>query len=470
MVLWQGPPRLPGSLRQIPGWLLNRLRDRFVLLGLLPGAVIALVLIVPWYITTGVELLDIVQRLSDPELAELRGMARLSIGFPEARSLFWWYAQTAPGALSNVLAGSAVIGLIHALWRRRQPGLVLALILVASYFTLSREAASRVWWNFALVLPIVACLSAGWLVDLRRRWLAVTLSAVCAAVAVLNFSVVTWGISPWSRPLAIALGSPLMDNETCRSRVTAALCPAPAQPVDEWPTQEILRQILKDPQCREGHPCRLMVVHSHYGIWRRRLEYYMARDRLHSKLEIVKTGGRIYAHPYNLPGLLNSEYILYPDLRRIGMDGTYLTVSIYFLRSPPDLFRAAHETVASYECPQLTFKLVRRIKPLTIAEAEVSITALQLDDRLKSRQYEVLIPLHLEQGRIREALALYDQMPHGRRRRATIRARLIQECEARGRSEEAMPLYQEILEKDPDNHAARTALDRLRAREPRKRP
>jgi tetratricopeptide (TPR) repeat protein len=110
----------------------------------------------------------------------------------------------------------------------------------------------------------------------------------------------------------------------------------------------------------------------------------------------------------------------------------------------------------------MTLKLVRRIKPLSIAEAEVSIAALDLDDRLKSRQYEVLIPLYLEQGRIQEAMALYDQIPGGRRRRANMRSRLIQECEARGRSEEAIPLYQEILELDPDNRAARAALDRLR--------
>jgi hypothetical protein len=254
LVLFRSPPRRPSGIENFPGWLLAKIRVPFVTRGLVPAACIALALPLAWFLTRGRSLLHMAERTAARELA-------FALGFPEESPSFWWYVETAPGALSNVLALFAIIGLANCVFRRRLSTSLLGFALVAGYSTLgwTREVVMLCWWYFAPILPIAAALTSAWIVGVRRRWLARLLALVCAVIAAIVFSIVTWGVAPWARPIALALGAPL-DSPTCADVKTAAFCPDAARS-ERWPASEILGAALRtEPECERGERECLMFV------------------------------------------------------------------------------------------------------------------------------------------------------------------------------------------------------------------
>ncbi|MCP4663003.1 MAG: tetratricopeptide repeat protein [bacterium] len=455
MLLFQTAPKRPAAFKHTPGWLFAKLRDRFVTLGLFPAALISLGPTLSWYLVKGSLLFELMHRLSAPELAKFRGVPARALGFPGVEPSFWWHARTAPGAISNVLALFVILGLVSAIIRRRLPAWVLIITLIAAYTGLSLLEI-QAWMYFIAVLPVAACLTAAWIAGLRHRWLAGTLTVVALAVAAFDLSVVSWGVQPWSQPLAVALGSPMSDNRTCQARAAGAFCPAPPRTsaeIGRWPLRAIQRTILDDPECRQERACSLMFVQDRRAIWIPRFKYYLTLDRRQDRLRIAYQGVRTVAQPYSLGGLLNSDYVLYPDLQYPGSHrSSYLVASVRFLKTPPLAFADAHQAVGTFEYPNGEVKLVKRTKPLTAAEAEASIAALELDREYKSQRFDVLAPLYVADGNLEKTLILYEEVRRqspNTRSHAVVARCLADIYRSRGQLEQAIVFYREALAISP---------------------
>ncbi len=446
MLLSQVPPQYPGDLKHTPVWLWARLKSPFALHGLLPGALIVLALTLPWYLTKGYRFFA-----ETRAIVEDRG-AKISVfGFPDVESPLWFWIQTTPGAISGILTAFVVIGMVFALSHRRAPTSVLAFTLLAAYATYTYTPTPRMWWYFAPMLPVAASLSATWIVGIHRRWLASALTIVAVASSAFNYSVVTWGARPWSRTLAINLGSPLQDG-TCRSPLTTAFCPAPPE-ADRWSAQEILGQILNDPTCRRGRPCRLMIAGP---LWQQRVEYLLVRDRTDNHLKVATPAPDPSATGFDFEALLKSDYLLYPD-PQIPRTHSFVSASVRFLQSPPAAFADAHQTVAVFEYGSGGARLIQRVTPLTAEEAEFSIEALELPARDKSRGDLLLAALYVSEGRTQEAAELYSRAAKTGSR-ALTRREAVKMYRSLGRFEEVIPLLKDGLEANPLKLASRVEL------------
>jgi hypothetical protein len=160
MVLFPTNPRHPTSLKETPRWLLAKLRDPFVLYGLLPAALIAAGLTAAWYLPQSQAILTLQQRISAYQIGVV------AYGFPDVRPSFWWYALTAPRAISTVLAFLLAIGLVIGTIKRPLGPAVLVVTFLLMYGGLWLSTSLH-WVHFALVLPIAAVLTAIWVVDIR---------------------------------------------------------------------------------------------------------------------------------------------------------------------------------------------------------------------------------------------------------------------------------------------------------------
>jgi hypothetical protein len=358
-LLFQTPPRYPSILKEAPRWLLAKLRDPFVLYGLLPAALVAAALTAGWYLTEGRTLLRVLQQVTQEGRDVTRGF---SVPFS-----FWWYALTAPGAISYVFAIFFLGGLVAGIVKRQLYTFVLVMTFLAAYVVYSTRGG-RAWFYLASVLPIVAILTATWIMGLARRRISAVLTIVCVGTAVLTFSVVTWGLKSWGEPFIRALGAPL-NSQTCVSPSNVVFCPWPARDED-WRLSDVLEIIHDDADCRD-RTCHLTLVQGWWNIWHvnyNSFRCYLARDFPETRLEIYSTRLETLADQLQL--LLSSEYVLYrPD--------NYTHNLRYFLLSPPSAFADAHRQVASFEFPNGTIaRLIKRVAPLTFEEVAMSVTAL----------------------------------------------------------------------------------------------
>ncbi len=458
MLLFQSHPTHPVDLRNTPGWLMAKLRDPFATHGLLPGAVIAAIFALPWWLTKGLELYDMMIRLTSPELAGFTGIPSRHTGFPLTPPSFWWYAQTTPGVISNILSFFLIVGLIYTTIRRRLSTSLLVITLISSYAILSRPKELHAWMYSATLLPIAACITAAWIAEVRQKWLSGILTAICIAVGVFNYSVVTWGIYSWNRPLAIALGSPLQDMLTCKNQFSLALCPAPAR-VEYWPFAEIAKIPLNDANCRQRQPCRLMVVSNQIGSRPHRFAHYLTKSRHSGALTITHAGTRVGGWQYDLGALFESEYLIYSDYD--FPKKTYNGATAKFLQSPPATFAEAHQTVADFKYPNANAYLLKRIAPLTANEAATSIASLDLPGKYKTKKYLILSRLYAAEGRLDELVALRDEVARrspSTKSRAAVSFALAGVYQTLGRHESAIAYYKEVQEIDPSHFWSRLKL------------
>ncbi len=407
LVLFQNSDRLPSRMREIPIWLARSLSDRFVLVGLGAGAVIAIVISVPWYLIFGRYLLGLLKAVSSNETAAIRGAAVRSFGFPDVDPGFWWYLLTAPGALSWFFVGLGLAGLMAALVAGDRFSRVLAVAIVATYGVLS-SGSILVWWFPPLFLPGLAALTAWWIVGLRWRSLSMTLFVLSVAVAIFNFSVVTWGVGPRLEGVARALGSPV-GSETCATRFNVAYCPAPPEPrAPAWPVAEIVGEIQGDPDCQREN-CLLMVTKIG-ELSLARFSYLAVREWPGLRLDIRGEAARVWGRRYNLKSLLESDYLLYPDSWIPESASSYKLATIRLLQSPPPVFAKAHRTVAAFDLPGgRDATLLRRVEELTAREAVETVAALDLKDRFKVGKFDILSDLYVAEGNLGGLEALYDE-------------------------------------------------------------
>ncbi len=94
---------------------------------------------------------------------------------------------------------------------------------------------------------------------------------------------------------------------------------------------------------------------------------------------------------------------MYPGSRRL-----YDTAAIRFLQAPPPEFAQAHKVVGEFEGLRRKVKvqLLKRVKPLTTAEARASISTFDLADKYKTQANELLVSLYRKAGRLDKAVEL----------------------------------------------------------------
>jgi tetratricopeptide (TPR) repeat protein len=416
MLLFQTNPRLPPSFKETPRWLLAKLRDPFVLRGLLPAALIAAGLTAAWYLSSAAApLLTLQQRIQGGDETVIRGFGDV------ASHSLWWYALTAPGAISYVFTALLAVGLVLGMVRRDLASSVLVVAFVASYVFHGLQAGLG-WKRFGSALAIAAALTSVGIVGIRHRRLATALSLGCIAVAAFNFAVVTWGVEPWSRSIAAALGAPLnagtgsagqsdmvstgtsLAFDTCSWRINTAFCPNPPRN-ENWRTGDILQTILNDPECHE-HTCDLTIVSKNENFNSSVFDFFRIRDFAQPTLKVRDlTAWRSVDWTMNW---LLSDYVVY--IPQWSSD-SYAEAVTRLLESPPDLFDDSHQQMAFYSLPGgQTATLVKRTRPLTVQEAEAVIAALNLPSEELAYLLQQFDPLRvrelLDNGSVAEAFDL----------------------------------------------------------------
>jgi hypothetical protein len=283
--LFQKPPRAPTGPSRLPVWLAEKLRDPLVWRGLLPAALVTLAA-ASWYPLAGGDLIETAQRFS--------GKRTVQLAFPETRPGFWWYALTAPHAITNGLAALALLGGVWCAVRGGIAARVVALGLLAGYAIQSLTWV-RVWWYFAPLLPFAAAASAIGISWLKPTWLARSAAAASLTLAGLAFTSSTWGLPPALGPLALALGAPLEGPECERGGREVLLCETPPRTVD-WPMAAFVDAILVDaPDCAIAErTCRAFLAVKASGqlgtgpspaIRSALFDYLVARDHVGARVD-----------------------------------------------------------------------------------------------------------------------------------------------------------------------------------------
>lgn len=459
LVFFRSRPFFPSALGGSKDWLWAKLRIPFVLYGLVPGSLVFVGVAAAWYLFLGNRLLSQrLQRLSD-EASALRGADTLKCGFQNVDSDFWWYAVTAPSTLNLLFAVLAVCGLVWSLLRPRLATSILIVALLGGYIVKVTTVYSRCWAYFAPLLPAAAVLTAVFVVSIRPKWLSRLLASTCLIVAFFNYSVVTWGVQAWSRPIATAMGAPL-DSSNCRNpAMSLALCPSLPRPGDVL-SHKVLELIWKDPNCinTKAGGCRIMIGSPDLAAGIRYLNTFKGE----TKLWISGLGRKEYGQPFGLVALFRSDYIYYATWK-VRLNREHYGASwVRFLQAPPPAFAAAHQTIASFDYGDgRSVKLIKRIKKVTVEEAESGIEALELREKYKSEKFLVLAPLFLAEGASDKALKYYE---------GAVRESLDSQFwvgfvlkiadlyRDRGNTERAIAIYGTILQRDPRNTDARIGL------------
>ena len=410
VLFFENPPQYPSRLKGSLRWALLKLKDPFMVFGLLPAGLIAVGFVAAWYIPNNQSILalqnDIAINWSDQ-----------TYGFGGIPHSFWWYARTAPGAISIVLVILFLIGLVACLVLWRKGPLALWITFVGIYVAQSLRQGTYGWLNFAAVLPVVAAITSigilaiGNLIlkfrsgimllahsrvmrsnarasqlispqgttlkpapmiltDLQAgkyRPISIMLAILCVGVASFNFYFVAWGNGSWSHPIASFLGAPL-DSGTCIKRIDLAFCPVPPQH-DNWQVDEILDFILAQPDCR-SQGCNLVVVPKQDTFNSILFDSTLIRDFPQSRKTIhISSADGWSGAPGDAQWVLGDYLVYIPSWRgqdapreiQIGNAVTQL------LESPPPIFADLHQEIASFALPGgLMAKLVKRSQPTTI--------------------------------------------------------------------------------------------------------
>ncbi len=342
---------------------LSRLEGKsFCLYGvrkLIPVILVFLASISVWLAVSGVSLNAVLQ-LFVHVLGLFSGPVR-AFGMRSPEPSFWWYAHTAPNALSAILAFFALVGVVAIFFRKDLGSRVMLISVLSGYLAWSCYI-NLAWWYMASALPAVAVVTALWIDSLPTKWFAVPISLVCFCVAVFNFYVVSYGGGARLLGVAQALGA-VSNLKSCSEAMV--FCPNPPR-VEPLPVGDVIEEVLGDSSCGAVEPCRLSVDRDMVAIFR----YHMAKFHPGTHLVI----SHVFP-PYNGPGvydysaLLDNDYFLIMFLRgKVGSGRNRLSAMSIFLRflsSPSTSFKESYEVVASYGGPySRRGVLLKRVKPL----------------------------------------------------------------------------------------------------------
>ena len=380
---------LDRPVRHFPSWIRGKLATPFVYKGLAPSLLVALILTAVWYIPqiTGVTYLV---ELSASQWSAAR------YGFSHIPASFWWYALTLPGAISYLLSGLFFISLAVYLFARQRFPFALAVTFLLMYLGFGLRQGTLAWMNFAPILPVVAILTAVFLIDFVNytgnkqfvqtavqpqtwqmdRLFAVFLLLVSIVAAGFNFYAVTGKLSANSKLAAQLLGAPL--DSACGWRMNVAFCPNPPRQ-QAWPLQDILQIPLDDPLCQEKVCTLAVATESAESFSNTTLSYALSRDFPGANIDIVPI--RLQSRQYSLDWL-KSDYLVYiPQIQ----NNPYANAVAQFLVQPPASFAEHYAEVGQIALPQgWTAVILKHTQPLTDEEISAFANMLNVSDDVKA--------------------------------------------------------------------------------------
>jgi tetratricopeptide (TPR) repeat protein len=465
LVFFGAYPKWISQPKELSSWVFAKLRQPFFLYGVLPSALVSIGAILNWYLRFGLPLLDSISAVSAsiPDGGKVFfGPSYQGVPYP------FWFIVSSGLALSTVLAVLFWFSLVVVNVKRQPQTLILTFIFVSMYFT-HNMLLGLSWRYFSQALPIIAALTGFWIVSIRNKFVSTLLAIVCVVVSVFNFVTVSWGVSPVSKPVAVALGMHSNSGGFCRPSY-ALYCSDPPNP-EEWPTRKMLSLVFDDPKCNEGN-CRLLVITPNLDYCQA-FPLSAAIDFPDTKLKITcilfflgawKSDISTGTEYYDIPSLLESDYIIftlrkpYPGIDRLYNPEWLLTTDNFF-NTPPALFSEAHRIVAEYSLPGALRKAVlyKRIQPLTLEEAEQAVSALALPDGGKFRTLELFLRLSKKEEDVNKWLAAYkDVLLHSQKPglflfQISILAGVGDYYYSSGQMNFAITTYEQVLEMNPDN-------------------
>ncbi len=405
-VFFQVAPRWPKGGGNTIAWIKTKLSDPVFLRGYLPAFLLAAALVGGWYLSSGTALLNALETISSEDLGDFRGYEVFTKGLRlDGVSYFWWYAATMPKAISWIFTGFFGIGLGYAVWVRKPAILLLVATYLGAYLAFA-NLTTMTWLHFAQVLPVAALVSVAWMEDIKVKWLRSGLTVFLIAASAFVYAFVNWDL-PGLNPVAVALGAPLNPKGACQSN-DQVFCPYPPSRED-WKIPEIIETIVDDADCQPDHCTLLVLKSSGFDFSVSSFSYYKSVEYSQSPLEMASIGGVAFSiSPFNFDAFLNSGFIIYMDAKNPGQ--SYYGAAIKTVKNPPESFASTHMEVAAYNLPDgRKARLLKRIAPLTLAEAQDVIQAIELDEKYKFGQYRALAPLYFLVNNLNEALEAYQK-------------------------------------------------------------
>jgi len=465
-------PKWVARAKELPAWLLGKLRQPIFLAGVLPSALLSIGVILTWYVPFGSTILSVTENVASyiPEgMRFFLGPSYSIIPYP------FWYAVTSTLALSTVLAIFFWISLVATNIRKEPQALNLTILFIGAYIAHNILLLGLGWRYFSQVLPIMAALTAIWVVSVKNRPAFRFLVIACVAVSVFNFATISWGVNPVTQPVAAMLGMRNYSAEDYCRPSFAFYCADPPK-TEKWPIREILSVVLNDPKCSVGNCSLLVVPQSIYFF--QAFPFSAAVDFPDAELNInILLDPGVWGSDVNvplgffdIPALLESDYIVYhvpdaivPNNQSPSME--WFLATHHFLNSPPPLFSASHQVVAEFTLPDGRNALIyQRTQPLTLEEAEQAISALELSEEAKLLKYEVFISLAKQEEDNDRVISLYQEaLTHTQdtEMRITYLTGLADTYFSTGQRDFAIMTYQQALSLDPEDLTLHLNLSRI---------
>jgi tetratricopeptide (TPR) repeat protein len=471
-VFFGADPKWITRPRDFTHWFMGKLRQPVFLSGLLPAALSSIGLILMWYVPFGSPMLEVTSKVSSyiPEGTRLfLGPSYPDIPYP------LWLIVTSGLALSTILAILFWVSLVARSLNRQPQAFTLTFLFIGIYITQVAAVSGMGWRYFAQALPIMAVLTAEWVVSVRSRLISIFLAVICVAGSVFNFMIVSWGVNPTTKPIATLLGlRDFLPEDLCRPSY-ALYCADPPSP-EEWPIHQMLDTILGDSACKDGN-CKLEVIPGNIYFYQA-VPFTAAIEFPDAELEITilldpgvwGTDVEVPQGFFNLPSLLESEFIVYNLSDELVSNGQLPSPELFsavthFFDAPPPLFSASHQVVAEYLVPNGTKALLyKRIQPLTLEEAEQAVSALELPEEDKVLKYGLFLRLSKKEEDVAHWLESYKEALSAAQKPEpylTLLIGLADYYQSAGELDLAVDGYEEALAMDANNLTVQLNLSRI---------
>lgn len=427
--------------------------NRTVILGLFPAGFLAVTLVAGWFLTLGHPLLRFAARLRQDWLFSFRGMNEVSWPPHQSAKGGFWYLVNAPTAISSPLLIALAAAVIGILWKGSGRQRILVVWLLAAYALIGR-LGTLCWKYGAYGLPLAAAIIAiGSTIPSRRRW------RVLGASIVVIVSLVNLGITIQGQP---RLSGPLGRYWGARSWRSAQLGPRPPRD-GHWPFAEVVSKLLSE------HP-HLPRTEVFVGPAPLAPPFGFARARFWptGQIRFRQAGAPYWGQGFQMERLLRSHWIIEtrPLTRWKRSQCIYQRAVAFFLQSPPAEFVSSHRREERFDLPTGGWLvLLHRTSPLTLAEIDSSMAALDLAPKYLTSGHLLAASLLAEEGRFAEALARLEKASAVKEQPPRMRARLLTESAALllggHRTAAAREKLRQALEAAPDNQRARKLLQGL---------
>lgn len=380
------------------GWLRSLVRDPLILRGLLPASLVGAALVALWYGRQGLAILRRYMVFKGRDLVAFRGQEYVVQGFKDEAGPYW-YLDTATAALSIPMVVLGLVGLVFVVLRpqRRRWLILLAFLWVVALVGLGETAFT--WWKMSVALPMLALLSAVTLDALPLPRLRRGLMVTAGVIAAFNLVFVLFG-GGWGETAARLSGARL-DSDTClrTARHASAFCPQPPR-TEDWPSEALVRAVRRAIETEDTVGRRTFMVIGGPRLMPPMFAYWLNRHWPEHRLRLRGTGFKAWGGAYNLRGLLEGRLLLYAP-RPVGKQrGNYVSATLRLLQDPPPSFDRSHREVGVFAIPyderyknMKTMRVLRRVEPLSLEEANDVIEALDLPEKYLGQAEKLLAGL-----------------------------------------------------------------------------